>query len=71
MAVNRPSKRAAKAYVSGARSSAEHRTIVLVPAASSCSAFNYYANDDAEREAASARFRAAVTAPPARKMKKK
>ncbi len=46
-----------------ARDLAARRTIVLVPAASSCSAFNYYANNDDEREAASARFRADVSRP--------
>jgi hypothetical protein len=41
--------------------SVTHKPIVLVPAASSCSAFNYYANNDDEREAAAARFRADVS----------
>jgi hypothetical protein len=40
----------------------EHQPVItLMPGASSCSSINYYANNDEEREAASARFRAAVS----------
>ena len=57
--------------VAEATLAAEKTRIVLVPAASSCSAFNYYANNDAEREAASARFRATVASKPTTRRLKK
>ena len=66
MVTNRTSKKATPGDSQkrlAAQSLSEHKTITLVPAASSCSAFNYYANNDAEREAASARFRADVSSP--------
>ncbi len=47
----------------------EQDRIIVVPGASTYSAFNYYANNDEERKAASARFRASVISTTARKIK--
>ena len=51
----------------------EQDRIIVFPGASTYSAFNYYANNPAEREAAAARFRAGATPNPktTKKIKKK
>lgn len=50
-----------KFVAQGTQHSSGQKTVIVIPSASSCSAFNYYANNAEEREEASARYRADVS----------